>query len=127
MLDTELDAGSLEYNGHWLTPECEPRRYETRIFSAEVQRDCQVTTHEREMVDSIWLTPAEALARNMEGAFPLVLPTVFTLEELAPFPTPREALAYMRDRPVPLRLPRPERVEGGILLHLTEPTGPPGS
>ena len=126
MLDAELDAGSLEYSGHWLTPECEPRRYETRFFSAEVSRAAQVTTHEREMVDSIWITPAEALARNARGAFPLVLPTVFTLEELAPFPTPREALAHMRDRPVPLRLPRPERVDGGIRFHLTEPTDLPG-
>jgi len=127
MLDAELDAGSLEYTGHWLTPECEPRRYETRFFSAEVSRAAQVTTHEREMVDSVWITPAEALARNARGTLPLVLPTVFTLEELAPFPTPREALAHMRNRPVPLRLPRPERVDGGVLFHLTEPTDLPGS
>lgn len=119
-LDVTLDAGALGYIGHWLTPECEPRRYDTRFFAAEVGGDAQVTPHEREMVEAQWLTPAEALSRNREGTLPLVFPTLFTLEELQPFKTPREALGYLRGRPVPRRLPVLERTEIGIGFHLAD-------
>jgi len=119
-LDVSLDAGALEYNGHWITPECEPRRYETRFFTAEVKGNAQVAPHEKEMVDALWLTPADALTRNQEGTLPLVFPTLFTLEELEPFLTPREALEYLREKPVPRRLPKLERTEGGIGFHLAD-------
>jgi len=117
-LDVSLDAGALEYNGHWLTPECEPRRYETRFFTAEVAGNAQVTPHEKEMVDALWLTPADALTRNREGTLPLVFPTLFTLEELEPFRRPREALEFLGAKPVPRRLPKLERTEGGIRFSL---------
>jgi len=119
-LNVILDAGSLEYNGHWLTPECEPRRYETRFFAAEVQKDVRVTPHRKEMADARWFTPAEALYRNQEGTLPLVFPTLFTLEELGPFHTPGEALDHLRGKPVPRRLPKLQRTDGGISLRLTD-------
>ena len=117
-LDLTLDAGALEYTGHWLTPECEPRRYETRFFAAEIGRDALVSPFQAELVDARWITPAAALERNRQGGFPLVFPTLFTLEELEPFRTPREALDHLRQIPVPRRLPKLERTQGGISLRL---------
>ena len=117
-LDVVLNAGAIEYAGHWLTPECEPRRYNTRFFAAEVAGNAQVIPHEREMVDALWLTPSAALARNRGGTFPLVLPTVATLEELDSFSVPKEALAYLRNKKVTRLLPKPEIVEGGVRFHL---------
>ncbi len=113
-LDLTIDASSLVYGGHWLTPECEPRRYETRFFLTEMNRDARVNPHQPEMVGFAWLPPEEALRKNREGTLPLVLPTLFTLEQLLPFTAPAAALREMRSRPVPLRLPRPERTEEGI-------------
>lgn len=113
-LDISLDAGALAYIGHWLTPECEPRRYDTRFFAAELKGDAEVIPHEREMVDSLWITPADALSRNSKGTFPLVLPTMVTLEELEPFPNPGEALAYLKEKEVTQLLPKPERAGGGV-------------
>jgi 8-oxo-dGTP pyrophosphatase MutT (NUDIX family) len=118
-LEVELDAGALAYFGHWLTPSCEPRRYETRFFAAAVCPNAAVTPHKTEMEDALWITPADALARNRQGAFPLVVPTLYTLEELTPFTTPDEALDFLEGRPVPLRLPRPERAEGGVLFRIS--------
>jgi 8-oxo-dGTP pyrophosphatase MutT (NUDIX family) len=119
-LGVTLDADSLAYVGHWLTPECEPRRYETRFFVAEVEPGVVVRPYKKEMVDATWITPKEALTRNQDGGFPLVFPTLFTLEELRRFQTPEEAMALLRGRPVPRRLPRPERAEGGVLFKLAE-------
>jgi 8-oxo-dGTP pyrophosphatase MutT (NUDIX family) len=119
-LGLTLNLRRLQYHGYWLTPECEPRRYETRFFMTEVNSDVLVTPHEREMVADRWLTPNQAIARNQAGALPLVLPTLFTLQELLPFRTPREAIEELGGRPVPKRLPVPERAEGGVRFHLSE-------
>jgi 8-oxo-dGTP pyrophosphatase MutT (NUDIX family) len=117
-LDVTLNAGDLAYCGFWVTPECEPRRYTTRFFAGEVGRDAPVTPHEKEMVDALWLTPPDALARNEEGSLPLVFPTLFTLEELAPFQTPAEALIYLRKKEVHRFLPSPEQTPEGIRFSL---------
>lgn len=115
-----IDVRSPVYIGHWLTPECEPRRYETRFFAAAVGGGEEVSTHPAEMVGHQWLTPGEALRRNRLGSFPLVLPTYFTLEELGSFGTPSQALDALRSRPVRPRLPLPERTEEGIRFRFSE-------
>ena len=109
-----LDARTLVYSGHWLTPECEPRRYDTRFFMVEVHPEVPVRPHRREMTDHLWITPREALERNLTGEMPLVLPTLYTLEELDNFDTPGEALAHQAGKAVPRRLPVPERHGEGI-------------
>jgi 8-oxo-dGTP pyrophosphatase MutT (NUDIX family) len=117
-LGLKLDLRTLQYHGHWLTPECEPRRYETRFFMTEVGSNVLVTPHEKEMVAERWLAPGEAIALNQEGALPLVLPTLFTLQELLPYRTPHEAMEQLGQRPVPRRLPVPERAENGIRFRI---------
>jgi 8-oxo-dGTP pyrophosphatase MutT (NUDIX family) len=119
-LELKLDGGALEYNGHWLTPECEPRRYDTRFFATSVDTCVQVTLYKREMVDALWITPEEALARNRGGTLRLVFPTLYTLKELEPFESPEQALAYFRGQRVPRRLPRPQRAQGGVRFLLSE-------
>ncbi|MBT8396502.1 MAG: NUDIX domain-containing protein [Gemmatimonadetes bacterium] len=114
-----LDAGALEYCGHWLTPECEPRRYETRFFAAEVDPDVRVDPHEMEMVDALWVSPTEALDRNRDGDFPLVIPTMVTLDHLRAFDTTRGALGALKEASVPRLLPMPERVAGGIRFRIS--------
>ena len=109
-----MDARALVYIGHWITPECEPRRYDTRFFAAEAPPGCRVTLNHEEMVEALWLTPSEALARNRSGALPLVFPTVRTLEDLEPHRTPKEALEALSKRPVPRCLPRVVRADGEI-------------
>jgi len=112
--DLYLDASVLTYIGHWVTPECEPRRYQTRFFLATLEGEIPVRPYEDEMVDHLWLTPAEALARNRSGSLPLVPPTLVTLEELASFPTAAEAVSRLGALPVARRMPVPSRVEGGF-------------
>ncbi len=86
---------------HWITPEVEPRRYDTWFFTARIPPD-QTPVHDGgEAVDGGWFTVADALRRAAEGALPLAPPTLRTLLELAPFGSVTDVLAAPR-RLVPI-------------------------
>lgn len=117
-LDATLDGAAAEYIAHWITPEIEPRRYDTRFFAAAVEGDAPVALHAAEMTDAVWLRPSEALERNVDGRLPMVFPTLRTLEALAGFRSPDDALAWFRGRDVPAILPRLVRTPTGVGLAL---------
>jgi 8-oxo-dGTP pyrophosphatase MutT (NUDIX family) len=101
-----LDGGAVEYLAHWITPEPEPRRYDTRFFAAKVRTGALAVVDEREMTDAAWLAPAEALRRHRAGRLPMVFPTIRTLQDLVRFRSVDEVLAELRTRVVPTILPR---------------------
>ncbi len=113
-LDLAMDGTDVRYIGHWITPECEARRFDTRFFGACVPTNCPVEVHPSEMVEALWLPPSEALDRNRAGRLPLVFPTLRTLEEVEDFADPREALESLAGRAIAPLLPRLSRAEGGI-------------
>jgi hypothetical protein len=113
-LGARLDAGALAYIGHWVTPSCEPIRFDTRFFAAAAPPESEVTINDGEMDEALWLSPTRALERNREGTLPLVFPTVKTLEDLEPFRSPEEALEQLGSRPVRRHLPRVVRKGGEI-------------
>ena len=70
---------------HWITPEIEPRRFDTRFFLARLPEG-QFPVHDRmELTESRWLTPAFALAEHAAGRIVLMPPTLKTIEELLSF------------------------------------------
>jgi 8-oxo-dGTP pyrophosphatase MutT (NUDIX family) len=119
-LEVTLEARVMEYVGHWVTPTCEPRRYETRFFLAEVGGAAEAIPHEAELVEALWFSPADALSKNQEGSLPLVFPTLLTLEDLMPFSRPDEALEHFRGKPVRRRLPEPDLHPDGVSFFLAE-------
>ncbi len=121
-LAVELEAGTLEYVGHWITPEPERRRYDTRFFATEVPRDCQAIPDRREVTEALWLTAAEALARNRAGTLPLVFPTLRTLEAMAQFDLAEDFLSHFRRRSIARLLPRLARKDEGIEFVVEEET-----
>lgn len=119
-LGCRLAGDSVEYIAHWITPEAEPRRYDTRFFAAAVPAGVESLHHTREMSDAVWITPADALGRNREGALPMVFPTIKTLAGLQPFGSSREALEDFRRREVAPILPRLVMTPTGIGIELPE-------
>ncbi len=110
-LGVRLDTTRLRYWAWWLTPEGEPRRYDTRFFvaalpSAAVASAEGLAEVERER----WLAPAAAAA---DESLPMLPPTRFTLRDLAGFSTVDELLEAGRFRPVEQVLPR---LEGRVLV-----------
>jgi 8-oxo-dGTP pyrophosphatase MutT (NUDIX family) len=117
-LGTTLAGGLLAYVGHWVTPVRERYRYDTRFFAAEVPHGCPVFPDGVELVDHLWVPPAEALRRNEAGSLPMVFPTILTLESLAAFAEPGEALREMGNRKILRLLPGVEETEEGLRMTL---------
>ena len=65
-----------------------------------------------------WVTPVDALARNREGRFPMVFPTIMTLQALSQFSDPREALRILGAKKIPRFLPRLEEARDGVRMIL---------
>jgi 8-oxo-dGTP pyrophosphatase MutT (NUDIX family) len=100
-----ITGGALLYLAHWITPEPEPRRYDTRFFLARVDPDAVCTPHEAEMTESVWLTARGAVHFFESGSLKMLPPTVHTLRRLAGFRTVDEIFAALADAPVPTILP----------------------
>lgn len=113
-----LDGDAVGYLAHWITPEPEPRRYDTRFFAAKVPSTAEAIVDPREMTDAIWITPREALRRYYDGSLPLVFPTIKTLQQLAGYPSVDEALEDLGSRPVPTILPKLVVTPTGIGMDL---------
>ncbi len=82
---------ALLYFAHWVTPEAEPRRYDTHFFLAQAPRAQQARYDPFETSDGVWIGPQTALARFEQGTFPLPFPTIHQLRALSEFPTVRAA------------------------------------
>lgn len=89
-----LDVGALHYFARWVTPLGAPRRYDTRFFVVRAPEGQEVLHDDRELISTWWVTPAEALRRQEEGAITMILPTARTLVALARFRTADAVIAH---------------------------------
>jgi len=86
----------LAHYAHWITPEGQPKRFDTHFFLAKAPPE-QVGTHDgRESTDSIWVSPQEALDGGQSGRFILPFPTTRNLIKLAKQPGVEAALEDAR-------------------------------
>ena len=117
-LGCRMDGASLEYIAHWITPEAEPRRYDTRFFAGAVPAGVEPLVDPREASEALWITPGEALVRHRAGGLPMVFPTLVTVEALTGFQDPWSALGAFRAREVRTYLPRLVRTPGGVRIQV---------
>lgn len=117
-MECRLDGAAVEYLAHWITPEAEPRRFDTRFFAARVAPRTPFIVDPREMTDAVWITPEEALARNRDGTLPMVFPTIRTLQDLQGFESTDAVFAHLRGRDVPTILPRLVLTPTGVGLQV---------
>lgn len=92
--------------GRWVTPECEPRRYDTYFFVAampEAQRTREVGGEADQVA---WVRPGDAVARHSAGAMPMLPPTVVTLRSLAGYVDSAAVVAAAGGRDLSPVLPR---------------------
>jgi 8-oxo-dGTP pyrophosphatase MutT (NUDIX family) len=87
-----LRADLLSPLAHWITPEVEPRRFDTRFFVAEVPAGQVARDVGSEADDRLWVRPAEALS----GGLTMLPPTAAALQDLAAHPEVASALRARR-------------------------------
>lgn len=115
-----IDLDRVHWWAWWITPEAEPKRYDTHFFVAEVSADeaAQAAHDEIETVDTAWVDVRRAVRRREPEAFFLAPPTFRTLEELAAHDTVESVLRAASQRPRHPIQPRLERSEAGISIIL---------
>jgi 8-oxo-dGTP pyrophosphatase MutT (NUDIX family) len=101
-----LATDRLVYFAHWITPEEQPLRFDTRFFAAPAPAGQHASGDEHEMTDLKWLTPREAVAAQERGEISLRNPTVKNLLLFDGAADTTGALARLRDRPVTTIRPR---------------------
>lgn len=116
-----LTTDSIHYVSHWITPVGEARRFDTRFFVAPAPAFQEPLHDDGETIDSLWVTPSEALARHREGKLAMIPPTISNLEFLLKHDTVNSALDAARRVGVPpsitprLRTDKDGKVIGVIL------------
>ncbi|HEY7205854.1 MAG TPA: hypothetical protein VIA61_16215 [Methylomirabilota bacterium] len=114
-----LATDRLTYFAHWITPEEQPLRFDTRFFAAEAPPDQVPEVDGHEIVASRWLTVAEALEALARKEITLRLPTIKNLELLQRAGgRAAEVLQGLRGLVVPTIRPRVLQVDGKPLAVL---------
>ncbi|MEZ5558977.1 MAG: hypothetical protein R3E86_10630 [Pseudomonadales bacterium] len=80
-----LAVDRIHFFNRFVTPFGRPRRFDTRFFIAEAPAGQTGTHDDKETVDSVWISPTEALARNDAREFDLMRVTRMQLETLAQY------------------------------------------
>jgi 8-oxo-dGTP pyrophosphatase MutT (NUDIX family) len=108
-LDLVLRADLLHPWTHWVTPEFEPRRYDTWFFIAQMPERGRARDVSGEADLSVWRRPLDALADYRTGGIDMMPPTLVTLREIALHRETAGVLAAAEAR-VPLPAPMTARL-----------------
>ncbi|GAA2921505.1 NUDIX hydrolase [Streptomyces enissocaesilis] len=99
----------------WITPEFEPKRYDTWFFVAALPAGQRTRNASTEADRTVWIGPVEATERYDRGELLMMPPTISTLRTLQPYATAAEALAGAADQDLTPVLAR-ARLEGDELV-----------
>ena len=87
-----LRSDLLRPLAHWITPEVEPKRFDTRFFLARLPEGQVTRVAGTEADQRVWVRPADALAQELS----MLPPTRAVLTELAAYDDVDAALAAAR-------------------------------
>jgi hypothetical protein len=78
--DLFLPAHRFEFIQLFVTPEFSPQRFYTVFLKAMLPEGQQAGIENREVAESFWITPEDALDEKSRGKFKMILPTIMALE-----------------------------------------------
>jgi 8-oxo-dGTP pyrophosphatase MutT (NUDIX family) len=102
--DLALRSDLLLPWSRWITPEFEPRRFDTYFFVALLPEGQRPRDVSGEADHTMWIRPEDALARAAAGEIGMLPPTIVTLAEVAACPRLAEVstAAATRDVATPI-------------------------
>ncbi|MDP4500635.1 NUDIX hydrolase [Nonomuraea turcica] len=112
-----LRSDLLKPWAHWITPEIEQRRFDTRFFVAVLPEGQRTRDVGGEADQVAWRRPAEAIELAHRREIFLMPPTYHTLTELSAYDSVAEVLAAHRE--IVTIMPRAVEIEGEMRLVMT--------
>ena len=110
-----LNLNNIEPFSHWITPEIEIKRFDTRFFIAYIPAK-QTERHDgNELTDSVWISPKKALDRSLNGKMPMIMPTISNLQQCLEFDSGQKLLEHqskLTNDDIPSILPKFFKNEG---------------
>ena len=110
-----LNLNNIEPFSHWITPEIEIKRFDTRFFIAYIPAK-QTERHDgNELTDSVWISPKKALDRSLNGEMPMIMPTISNLQQCLEFDSGQKLLEHqskLTNDDIPSILPKFFKNEG---------------
>jgi hypothetical protein len=105
---------------HWITPEFEPRRYDTRFFLAVIPTGQRTRDVSGEADKVAWMPPTEAVTGVQDGSMVMLPPTYVALAEMARHASVDDAIAAATERDIVTIVPGVEIVDGEGLLTMPD-------
>jgi len=101
-----IEAAVLVPFSHWITPQSQPHRFDTRFFLARLPLGQEAQADEVETHDGVWIAPRTALRSYGDGTFPMLYPTIKHLERLLLFRDLDELFAFARAKAIATVMPK---------------------
>ena len=113
-----LRSDLLKAWAHWITPEAETRRFDTRFFVAALPQGQRTRDVGGEADKVLWLSAATAIEQGARQEINLMPPTHRTLSEMSAYASVEEVFAAPRE--IVTYMPRIIEKDGRIVIELTE-------
>jgi 8-oxo-dGTP pyrophosphatase MutT (NUDIX family) len=118
-----LACDTLQHFAHWITPEMLTKRFDTHFYLAVAPSDHLAIHDGHESVDSVWITPDNALKGNADGTYTIIFPTRVNLEMLGESSNVADALRAATDRNIVSILPWSEKRDDGTYICIPQDAG----
>jgi 8-oxo-dGTP pyrophosphatase MutT (NUDIX family) len=121
--DLELACDQLVPFAHWITPEMMPKRFDTYFYIAKAPED-HIAIHDgSESVDSVWISPQDALEGAQSGKYTIIFPTRVQIEMIAESDSVQAAIDASKARNIVTVLPWVESEEGTNFICIPDDAG----
>lgn len=100
----------------WITPEFEPKRYDTFFFVAALPEGQRTRNASTEADRTVWIAPGEATAGYDKGDLLMMPPTIATLRQLSRYGSAADALAAAPERDLTPVLAQARFEDGELVL-----------
>lgn len=121
--ELELATDALVRVAHWITPEFEPKRFDTHFFAAVAPPEQIAQEDGHEAVEAVWLSPQAVLDAAERDERYLMLPTFVLLSQFAEYETAAAALAAERGRTISTVMPKITETADGLHIRVPETLG----